>query len=798
MKNKILSLILSLGMTALLVMQPCLAAAEQGDEASITFMAEVKENSVSAPDTNDNLTKPVPLFNDVNEILVTFCGSLLDFEQPPVNEDGRVLVPMREIFEAMGMTVDWDEASQKVTATSADKTIELTIGDSTAYVNGEALTLDVPAKIIAGHTLVPVRFIAESSGYRVYWDTSMRPRVVIMPEYSPEVYASLQSFIDECLSEDLLNWIISLYDAETSAFYFKKSAKETEGFYPDRETTSKCLRMLETLGVLDTKNLSEVYTDEMLANLTAFAQQDQSDEDGYWYEKPWGQYIGESKRNYASGAAGQVLAMTGGKPLYPTADERLAQSKAGSETLSAAELGDNKFNSHEDFEKWFEEGLAWTSPYAACSLLLTNLGFIRTAGDDYYDLGMELLYKKISPNTGLPMTKDPNTGEWLELVNTDAMSGALKASSYIRDSHWPSLSGRDYAWPYFDKAIRSVIEVMFLDEDKYHACDIANAWVLLELMLRSQVNVNEVPEYKAAYDYYMAKLPEMIDKTKERVLSLKTEDGSFTYYSGYGSGGNQGTNAALFHNEGEISGASMMVALFGSMYKTLFLDQPTFLGDKYTPEDIRNKLLAVEPTKKIEFATNKTYTFDDYELGKFTNLDGMRVSGDVSIAEDKEYWGEYALRAHGDGHSVPYITFDVGTNASKGFTLEFDMKFEAPAESQPLLVFEFGGFEHAVRCSMRKQNGTYVLTRTTDKGATIKQGFDWTDYHKLKIVYNVDGETATTDFYFDDQLINSGGFFNNGYTNRPPVQNIPCINFRADHTTPFTMYIDNLSFAQHE
>ncbi|MBQ4526993.1 MAG: copper amine oxidase N-terminal domain-containing protein [Clostridia bacterium] len=798
MKNKILSLILSLGMTALLVMQPCLAAAEQGDEASITFMTEVKENSVSVPDTNDNLTKPVPLFNDVNEILVTFCGSLLDFEQPPVNEDGRVLVPMREIFEAMGMAVDWDEASQKVTATSADKAIELTIGDSTAYVNGEALTLDVSAKIIAGHTLVPVRFIAESSGYRVQWDTTQRPRVVIMPDYSPEVYASLRSLIDECMSEDILEWIISLYDPETSAFYFKKSAKETEGFLPDRESTSKCLRMLETLGVLDTKNLSEVYTDEMLANLTAFAQQDQSDEDGYWYEKPWGQYIGESKKLYASGGAGQVLAMTGGKPLYPTAGERIAQDKAGGETAAAADLSDNKFNSHEDYKKWFEEGLGWTNPYGACSLLLSNLGGTRAAGDDYYDLAIELLFNKISPNTGLPMTKDAETGEWLELVNNDSMSGGLKASSVICESHWPSLSGRDYAWPYFDKAIRSTIEVILADETRYHACDITNAWVLLRGILYTQNNINNVPEYRAAYDYYMAKLPEMIDKTKERVLSIKTEDGSYTYYSGRGSGMNQNVISALCHEEGELSGASMIVALFGNIYDTLFLDQPKFLGDKYTPEDIRNKLLAVEPTKKIEFATNKTYTFDDYELGNFTNLDGMRVSGDISIAEDKEYWGEYALRAHADGTSRPYLTFDVGTNASKGFTLEFDMKFEAPAETQALMVFEFGGFEHAVRCGIRKQNGTYVFNRTTDKGANIKQGFDWTDYHKLKIVYNVDGETATTDFYFDGQLINSGGFYNNGYTNRPPVQNIPCINFRADHDSPFTMYIDNLSFAQHE
>ena len=181
------------------------------------------------------------------------------------------------------------------------------------------------------------------------------------------MYASLQSLVDECLSEDILDWIISLYDAETSAFYFKKSAKETEGFLPDRETTSKCLRMLETLGVLDTKNLSEVYTDEMLANLTAFAQQDQSDEDGYWYEMPWGQYINESKKLYASGGASQVLAMTGGKPLYLTADQRLAQDKAGGETAAAAELSDNKFNSHEDYKKWFEEGVDWTNPYAACS-----------------------------------------------------------------------------------------------------------------------------------------------------------------------------------------------------------------------------------------------------------------------------------------------------------------------------------------------------------------------------------------------------------------------------------------------
>ena len=90
--------------------------------------------------------------------------------QAPVAEDNRVLVPLRKIFETMGATVDWDNDTQTVTATRGDKTIVLSIGSDQLYVNGEARTIDVPAKIINGKTMVPVRAIAEAFDCEVNWN----------------------------------------------------------------------------------------------------------------------------------------------------------------------------------------------------------------------------------------------------------------------------------------------------------------------------------------------------------------------------------------------------------------------------------------------------------------------------------------------------------------------------------------------------------------------------------------------------------------------------------------------------
>ncbi|MBC7765061.1 MAG: hypothetical protein H7Y41_01145 [Hyphomonadaceae bacterium] len=96
----------------------------------------------------------------------------LNTAQSPIIYKGRTLVPLRTIFEELGLTVAWDGKTQTVTGTKEGKTITLQIGNPKATVNGKEVTLDVSAKIINSRTLVPARFIAESLGCDVQWDSA--------------------------------------------------------------------------------------------------------------------------------------------------------------------------------------------------------------------------------------------------------------------------------------------------------------------------------------------------------------------------------------------------------------------------------------------------------------------------------------------------------------------------------------------------------------------------------------------------------------------------------------------------
>jgi hypothetical protein len=101
---------------------------------------------------------------------VQLDGQPLTFEVAPIIEDGRTLVPLRAIFEALGATVSWDAETQTATAVKGDTTVVITIGSTEPTVNGEVTTLDVPAKIVEDRTLAPLRFVGEAFGGTVGYD----------------------------------------------------------------------------------------------------------------------------------------------------------------------------------------------------------------------------------------------------------------------------------------------------------------------------------------------------------------------------------------------------------------------------------------------------------------------------------------------------------------------------------------------------------------------------------------------------------------------------------------------------
>jgi hypothetical protein len=108
---------------------------------------------------------------DRDTMTISVDGKPVLFQGPgPRRKMGRVLVPLRGIFERMGAHVKWDDDSQTVFADRNDVQVELSIGSNNATLNGRAVLMDVPAQLIDGSTFVPLRFVSESLGARVNWD----------------------------------------------------------------------------------------------------------------------------------------------------------------------------------------------------------------------------------------------------------------------------------------------------------------------------------------------------------------------------------------------------------------------------------------------------------------------------------------------------------------------------------------------------------------------------------------------------------------------------------------------------
>ncbi len=91
-------------------------------------------------------------------------------DSAPFITNGRTMVPVRFISEALGVAIDWDDETKTVIIGS-ENPMRLTIGaDQVIKADGSTIKLDVPAVIVEGRTMIPLRAIAELSGADVDWD----------------------------------------------------------------------------------------------------------------------------------------------------------------------------------------------------------------------------------------------------------------------------------------------------------------------------------------------------------------------------------------------------------------------------------------------------------------------------------------------------------------------------------------------------------------------------------------------------------------------------------------------------
>jgi hypothetical protein len=102
------------------------------------------------------------------QVAVSIDGTTVNIAPPPVIQGGRVLVPLRGVFERLGASVVYSNG--EINATGNGNVISLHIGSTQATINGQPQTLDVAPFIIGASTYVPLRFVSEALGSGVQWD----------------------------------------------------------------------------------------------------------------------------------------------------------------------------------------------------------------------------------------------------------------------------------------------------------------------------------------------------------------------------------------------------------------------------------------------------------------------------------------------------------------------------------------------------------------------------------------------------------------------------------------------------
>jgi N-acetylmuramoyl-L-alanine amidase len=105
----------------------------------------------------------------------------MSFTVAPCIENNRIMVPLREVFDAVGATVGWNNARQTATVDWGAKKIVLPVDSFEPTVNGSIWRTDVPIRKYRQTTMAPLRFVIEALGGTASWDPDSSTVYVFIP-----------------------------------------------------------------------------------------------------------------------------------------------------------------------------------------------------------------------------------------------------------------------------------------------------------------------------------------------------------------------------------------------------------------------------------------------------------------------------------------------------------------------------------------------------------------------------------------------------------------------------------------
>ena len=396
----------------------------------------------------------------------------------------------------------------------------------------------------------------------------------IEPEYSAAIVRELGELYS-LFDNRIVTWLAKLYDPKIGGWYHTNSARDTEGFLPDIESTYAALRYLSISGMCEAVGgaWEEAIPEWLKKKVVDFIYPLQ-DEDGYFYQPQWPkEYITEkkcySKISRDKAWARSIFGKLGVDSKYGFDVPISASSGALTKRFESAEAFREHLESElsdgiERFSKRFEDPRARTF-YGLGNSLQSNSAILNAHPE------LLEVYKDFFGSA-----QNKETGAWGDTVCYNATNAAHKIVS--------TYNMLGLRLEYVDELLDTTFRVLSLSSDECPASgavDIYNAWSVFPYIYDniSRFGVGTEKEREAKRIEIKRRVLEFAPKgiaiSREQISHFKRDDGSFSYHRTENSTGIQGCPAAVPHLwEGDVNGNTICtIALKQHIFAALELSE---------------------------------------------------------------------------------------------------------------------------------------------------------------------------------------------------------------------------------
>lgn len=157
---------------------------EAKEEVKEDVKEDVKEEKPEVKEADERILKMIltVVCKDL-EKYINGDKTIIEMDIAPYIKDGRTMIPIRYLAEALEMKVSWDAKTRTVFLEDDNFKIEIPVDTNRINVNGEERESDVMPEIKSGRTMLPIANIARAlglvDGKDIIWDAANKQVTII-------------------------------------------------------------------------------------------------------------------------------------------------------------------------------------------------------------------------------------------------------------------------------------------------------------------------------------------------------------------------------------------------------------------------------------------------------------------------------------------------------------------------------------------------------------------------------------------------------------------------------------------